>query len=65
MHILDELVGQVVTLFLVGRGNDERVLEDACVTDVDGGWLVYEIDGHMFYTQLSEVETIRVKGSIN
>jgi hypothetical protein len=65
MHILDELVGQIVTIFLIGRDNDERVLEDACVTDVDDGWLAYEIDGHMFYTQLSKVETIRVEGTIN
>lgn len=64
-HILDDIIGQIVTITLIDRDSSDPRFVDACVTDIDDGWIAYEIDGHMNYTQLSEVETIMVKGTIN
>lgn len=65
MHILDEIIGVIVTISLIDRNDNEPMFRDACVTDVADGWIAYEIDGHMNYTRLTEIETITVKGTIN
>lgn len=65
MHLLDEIIGEIVTISLTDHNDTGPTLHDACVTDVADGWIAYEINGHMNYTRLTEIETITVKGTIN